>query len=119
MNLSKKLCYLNSFLLVTADDEARKGVNVLKSVDGYLSLSACFLFVVFSLPSRPFEGSLTSLSSSFRRTRPKVQFNGYVGHESSNGQASFENPMYDTNMKPTEAKAVRFDTTLNTVCTVV
>ncbi|TNN72369.1 CUB and sushi domain-containing protein 1 [Liparis tanakae] len=51
--------------------------------------------------------------------RPKVQFNGYVGHESSNGQASFENPMYDTNMKPTEAKAVRFDTTLNTVCTVV
>lgn len=55
----------------------------------------------------------------FFRTRPKVQFNGYVGHESSNGQASFENPMYDTNMKPTEAKAVRFDTTLNTVCTVV
>uniref|UniRef100_A0AAQ4S5S2 CUB and Sushi multiple domains 1 n=1 Tax=Gasterosteus aculeatus aculeatus TaxID=481459 RepID=A0AAQ4S5S2_GASAC len=53
------------------------------------------------------------------RTRPKVQFNGYVGHESTNGQASFENPMYDTNMKPTEAKAVRFDTTLNTVCTVV
>uniref|UniRef100_A0A3Q3JM08 CUB and Sushi multiple domains 1 n=1 Tax=Monopterus albus TaxID=43700 RepID=A0A3Q3JM08_MONAL len=53
------------------------------------------------------------------RARPKVQFNGYVGHESSNGQASFENPMYDTNMKPTEAKAVRFDTTLNTVCTVV
>ncbi|XP_029281787.1 LOW QUALITY PROTEIN: CUB and sushi domain-containing protein 1-like [Cottoperca gobio] len=53
------------------------------------------------------------------RTRPKVQYNGYVGHETSNGQASFENPMYDTNMKPTEAKAVRFDTTLNTVCTVV
>ncbi|XP_077451119.1 CUB and sushi domain-containing protein 1-like isoform X2 [Stigmatopora argus] len=53
------------------------------------------------------------------RTRPKVQFNGYMGHESTNGQASFENPMYDTNMKPTEAKAVRFDTTLNTVCTVV
>lgn len=59
------------------------------------------------------------LFSLFFRTRPKVQFNGYVGHESSNGQASFENPMYDTNMKPTEAKAVRFDTTLNTVCTVV
>uniref|UniRef100_A0A8B7TPY5 CUB and sushi domain-containing protein 1-like n=1 Tax=Castor canadensis TaxID=51338 RepID=A0A8B7TPY5_CASCN len=53
------------------------------------------------------------------RTRPKVQFNGYAGHENSNGQASFENPMYDTNLKPTEAKAVRFDTTLNTVCTVV
>ncbi|XP_046885306.1 CUB and sushi domain-containing protein 1-like [Hypomesus transpacificus] len=53
------------------------------------------------------------------RTRPKVQYNGYAGHESTNGQASFENPMYDTNMKPTEAKAVRFDTTLNTVCTVV
>ncbi|KAM6977905.1 CUB and sushi domain-containing protein 1-like [Aplochiton taeniatus] len=53
------------------------------------------------------------------RARPKVQYNGYVGHESTNGQASFENPMYDTNMKPTEAKAVRFDTTLNTVCTVV
>lgn len=56
---------------------------------------------------------------SFCRTRPKVQFNGYAGHENSNGQASFENPMYDTNLKPTEAKAVRFDTTLNTVCTVV
>ncbi|XP_025023614.1 CUB and sushi domain-containing protein 1-like, partial [Python bivittatus] len=53
------------------------------------------------------------------RTRPKVQYNGYAGHENSNGQASFENPMYDTNLKPTEAKAVRFDTTLNTVCTVV
>nr|XP_014341913.1 PREDICTED: CUB and sushi domain-containing protein 1-like [Latimeria chalumnae] len=53
------------------------------------------------------------------RTRPKVQYNGYVGHENTNGQASFENPMYDTNLKPTEAKAVRFDTTLNTVCTVV
>ncbi|KAG8517559.1 LOW QUALITY PROTEIN: CUB and sushi domain-containing protein 1, partial [Galemys pyrenaicus] len=52
-------------------------------------------------------------------TRPKVQYNGYAGHESSNGQASFENPMYDTHLKPTEAKAVRFDTTLNTVCTVV
>ncbi|XP_043916396.1 CUB and sushi domain-containing protein 1-like [Protopterus annectens] len=53
------------------------------------------------------------------RTRPKVQYNGYAGHENANGQASFENPMYDTNLKPTEAKAVRFDTTLNTVCTVV
>ncbi|CAB1312930.1 unnamed protein product, partial [Coregonus sp. 'balchen'] len=53
------------------------------------------------------------------RTRPKVQYNGYTGHENTNGQASFENPLYDTNMKPTEAKAVRFDTTLNTVCTVV
>ncbi|KAF7710922.1 hypothetical protein HF521_009794 [Silurus meridionalis] len=53
------------------------------------------------------------------RTRPKVQYNGYAGHENTNGQASFENPMYDTNMKPTEAKAVRFDTSLNTVCTVV
>ncbi|MGH0144612.1 UNVERIFIED_CONTAM: hypothetical protein FKN15_003784 [Acipenser sinensis] len=53
------------------------------------------------------------------RTRPKVQYNGYVGHENTNGQASFENPMYDTNLKPTETKAVRFDTTLNTVCTVV
>ncbi|KAK1341706.1 hypothetical protein QTO34_016454 [Cnephaeus nilssonii] len=53
------------------------------------------------------------------RTRPKAQYNGYAGHENSNGQASFENPMYDTNLKPTEAKAVRFDTTLNTVCTVV
>lgn len=59
------------------------------------------------------------LVSSPPRTRPKVQYNGYAGHESSNGQASFENPMYDTNLKPTEAKAVRFDTTLNTVCTVV
>ncbi|KAA0717588.1 CUB and sushi domain-containing protein 1 [Triplophysa tibetana] len=43
------------------------------------------------------------------RTRPKVQYNGYAGHENTNGQASFENPMYDTNMKPTEAKAVSED----------
>lgn len=62
---------------------------------------------------------LTMLHFSNFRTRPKVQYNGYAGHENTNGQASFENPMYDTNMKPTEAKAVRFDTTLNTVCTVV
>lgn len=62
---------------------------------------------------------LTMFSLFLFRTRPKVQYNGYAGHENSNGQASFENPMYDTNLKPTEAKAVRFDTTLNTVCTVV
>lgn len=66
------------------------------------------------LEARPAHLSLCSL-----RTRPKAQYNGYAGHESSNGQASFENPMYDTHLKPTEAKAVRFDTTLNTVCTVV
>ncbi|KAK4823971.1 hypothetical protein QYF61_008357 [Mycteria americana] len=28
------------------------------------------------------------------RTRPKVQYNGYAGHENSNGQASFENPIF-------------------------
>lgn len=64
-------------------------------------------------------GSSYFVPSFASRTRPKVQYNGYAGHENSNGQASFENPMYDTNLKPTEAKAVRFDTTLNTVCTVV
>lgn len=71
--------------------------------------------LLFSLETR----ALTVCPPLPFRTRPKVQYNGYAGHENSNGQASFENPMYDTNLKPTEAKAVRFDTTLNTVCTVV
>ncbi|KAJ8333317.1 hypothetical protein SKAU_G00422130 [Synaphobranchus kaupii] len=32
------------------------------------------------------------------RRRPKVPFNGYAGHENSNGRATFENPMYDRNI---------------------
>nr|XP_032817255.1 CUB and sushi domain-containing protein 3-like isoform X3 [Petromyzon marinus] len=54
-----------------------------------------------------------------QRTRPKARFRSCTGHESSNGQASFENTMYDTNARPGESKAVRFDPALNTVCTMV
>ncbi|XP_078449693.1 CUB and sushi domain-containing protein 3 isoform X2 [Lampetra fluviatilis] len=49
-----------------------------------------------------------------QRSVPQVRYNGYSGHETSNRQSMFENPMYDTNMKPAESKAVRFDTRLNT-----
>ncbi|KAI4582045.1 hypothetical protein MJG53_009570 [Ovis ammon polii x Ovis aries] len=52
-----------------------------------------------------------------QRTAPKTQYTGCSVHENNNGQAAFENPMYDTNAKSVEGKAVRFDPNLNTVCT--
>ncbi|VTJ85973.1 Hypothetical predicted protein, partial [Marmota monax] len=52
-------------------------------------------------------------------TAPKTQYTGCSVHENNNGQAAFENPMYDTNAKSVEGKAVRFDPNLNTVCTMV
>ncbi|GCC19449.1 hypothetical protein chiPu_0000001, partial [Chiloscyllium punctatum] len=54
-----------------------------------------------------------------QRTAPKAQYTGCSVHENNNGQAAFENPMYDTNAKSAEGKAVRFDPNLNTVCTMV
>ncbi|XP_063029445.1 CUB and sushi domain-containing protein 3 isoform X1 [Melospiza melodia melodia] len=54
-----------------------------------------------------------------QRTAPKTQYTGCSVHENNNGQAAFENPMYDTNTKSVEGKAVRFDPNLNTVCTMV
>ncbi|TSK31354.1 CUB and sushi domain-containing protein 3 [Bagarius yarrelli] len=54
-----------------------------------------------------------------QRTTPKTQFTGCSVHENNNGQAAFENPMYNTNAKSAEGKAVRFDPNLNTVCTMV
>ncbi|MBN3314648.1 CSMD3 protein, partial [Atractosteus spatula] len=54
-----------------------------------------------------------------QRTTPKTQYTGCSVHENNNGQAAFENPMYDTNAKSVEGKAVRFDPNLNTVCTMV
>ncbi|KAJ8267678.1 hypothetical protein COCON_G00128500 [Conger conger] len=54
-----------------------------------------------------------------QRTTPKTQYTGCSVHENNNGQAAFENPMYNTNAKSVEGKAVRFDPTLNTVCTMV
>uniref|UniRef100_A0A673GR16 CUB and sushi domain-containing protein 3-like n=1 Tax=Sinocyclocheilus rhinocerous TaxID=307959 RepID=A0A673GR16_9TELE len=48
-----------------------------------------------------------------------VQFHGCSVHENNNGQATFENPMYNTNSKSIEGKVVRFDPNLNTVCTMV
>ncbi|KAG9345035.1 hypothetical protein JZ751_009576 [Albula glossodonta] len=52
-------------------------------------------------------------------TTPKMQYSGCSPHENNNGQAAFENPMYNTNAKSIEGKAVRFDPNLNTVCTMV
>uniref|UniRef100_A0AAY4CUY3 CUB and Sushi multiple domains 3a n=1 Tax=Denticeps clupeoides TaxID=299321 RepID=A0AAY4CUY3_9TELE len=54
-----------------------------------------------------------------QRTTPKTQYTGCSVHENNNGQAAFENPMYNTNAKSGEGKAVRFDPNLNTVCTMV
>ncbi|MGH0171390.1 UNVERIFIED_CONTAM: hypothetical protein FKN15_002387, partial [Acipenser sinensis] len=54
-----------------------------------------------------------------QRTTPKTQYTGCSVHENNNGQAAFENPMYDTSAKSVEGKAVRFDPNLNTVCTMV
>uniref|UniRef100_A0A8B9R3A7 CUB and Sushi multiple domains 1 n=1 Tax=Astyanax mexicanus TaxID=7994 RepID=A0A8B9R3A7_ASTMX len=85
----------------------------------FFSFVFCFLLTPSSLDEGIMFFYLFIYLFIYLLTRPKVQYNGYAGHENTNGQASFENPMYDTNMKPTEAKAVRFDTTLNTVCTVV
>ncbi|KAG7279981.1 hypothetical protein CRUP_025233 [Coryphaenoides rupestris] len=48
-----------------------------------------------------------------------TQYTGCSVHENNNGQAAFENPMYNTNAKAVEGKAVRFDPNLNTVCTMV
>ncbi|CDQ86054.1 unnamed protein product [Oncorhynchus mykiss] len=54
-----------------------------------------------------------------QRTTPKTQYTGCSVHENNNGQAAFENPMYNTSAKSVEGKAVRFDPNLNTVCTMV
>ncbi|MGH0134865.1 UNVERIFIED_CONTAM: hypothetical protein FKN15_024621 [Acipenser sinensis] len=54
-----------------------------------------------------------------QRTTPKTEYTGCSVHENNNGQAAFENPMYDTSAKSVEGKAVRFDPNLNTVCTMV
>uniref|UniRef100_A0A8C2WGD8 CUB and Sushi multiple domains 3 n=1 Tax=Cyclopterus lumpus TaxID=8103 RepID=A0A8C2WGD8_CYCLU len=54
-----------------------------------------------------------------QRTTPKTQYTGCSVHENNNGQAAFENPMYNTSAKAVEGKAVRFDPNLNTVCTMV
>lgn len=54
----------------------------------------------------------------FRKT-DKAQYTGCSVHENNNGQATFENPMYNTTTKATEGKVVRFDPNLNTICTMV
>lgn len=61
----------------------------------------------------------TNLIFFVHRTTPKTQYTGCSVHENNNGQAAFENPMYNTNAKAVEGKAVRFDPNLNTVCTMV
>uniref|UniRef100_A0AAY4DQL8 CUB and Sushi multiple domains 2 n=1 Tax=Denticeps clupeoides TaxID=299321 RepID=A0AAY4DQL8_9TELE len=53
------------------------------------------------------------------RRRPKVPFNGYAGHENTNGRATFENPMYDRNIQPTDIMANETEFTVSTVCTAV
>uniref|UniRef100_A0A9L0I7U5 CUB and Sushi multiple domains 2 n=1 Tax=Equus asinus TaxID=9793 RepID=A0A9L0I7U5_EQUAS len=52
-------------------------------------------------------------------TRPKVPFNGYAGHENTNVRATFENPMYDRNIQPTDIMATEAEFTVSTVCTAV
>lgn len=56
---------------------------------------------------------------SFPRKTDKAQYTGCSVHENNNGQATFENPMYNTNTKAAEGKVVRFDPNLNTICTMV
>ncbi|XP_019343511.2 CUB and sushi domain-containing protein 2 isoform X1 [Alligator mississippiensis] len=53
------------------------------------------------------------------RRRPKVPFNGYAGHENTNVRATFENPMYDRNLQPTDIMANEAEFTVSTVCTAV
>uniref|UniRef100_A0A8C9F9J0 CUB and Sushi multiple domains 2 n=1 Tax=Pavo cristatus TaxID=9049 RepID=A0A8C9F9J0_PAVCR len=53
------------------------------------------------------------------RRRPKVPFNGYAGHENTNVRATFENPMYDRNLQPTDIMANETEFTVSTVCTAV
>uniref|UniRef100_A0A3Q2YTB4 CUB and Sushi multiple domains 3 n=1 Tax=Hippocampus comes TaxID=109280 RepID=A0A3Q2YTB4_HIPCM len=54
-----------------------------------------------------------------QRKTDKAQYTGCSVHENNNGQATFENPMYNTNTKTAEGKVVRFDPSLNTICTMV
>nr|XP_020452269.1 CUB and sushi domain-containing protein 3-like isoform X4 [Monopterus albus] len=54
-----------------------------------------------------------------QRKTDKAQYTGCSVHENNNGQATFENPMYNTNTKAAEGKVVRFDPNLNTICTMV
>ncbi|CAM4696123.1 unnamed protein product [Leuciscus chuanchicus] len=54
-----------------------------------------------------------------QRKSDKAEFSGCSVHENNNGQATFENPMYNTSSKSIEGKVVRFDPNLNTVCTMV
>ncbi|XP_072466207.1 CUB and sushi domain-containing protein 2 isoform X2 [Notamacropus eugenii] len=53
------------------------------------------------------------------RRRPKVPFNGYAGHENTSVRATFENPMYDRNLQPTDIMAPEAEFTVSTVCTAV
>ncbi|XP_016429682.1 CUB and sushi domain-containing protein 3-like [Sinocyclocheilus rhinocerous] len=54
-----------------------------------------------------------------QRKSDKAEYSSCSVHENNNGQATFENPMYNTNSKSIEGKVVRFDPNLNTVCTMV
>ncbi|NXA58316.1 CSMD2 protein, partial [Mohoua ochrocephala] len=53
------------------------------------------------------------------RRRPKVPFNGYAGHENTNVRGTFENPMYDRNLQPSDIMAGEAEFTVSTVCTAV
>ncbi|KAM9805516.1 CUB and sushi domain-containing protein 3-like isoform 3-T3 [Syngnathus typhle] len=61
-----------------------------------------------------------------QRKTDKAQYTGCSVHENNNGQATFENPMYNSGAKggaaaaaAAEGKVVRFDPSLNTICTMV
>uniref|UniRef100_A0A803VYI3 CUB and Sushi multiple domains 2 n=1 Tax=Ficedula albicollis TaxID=59894 RepID=A0A803VYI3_FICAL len=53
------------------------------------------------------------------RRRPKVPFNGYAGHENTNVRGTFENPMYDRNLQPSDIMGGEAEFTVSTVCTAV
>uniref|UniRef100_A0A669EUV2 CUB and Sushi multiple domains 2 n=1 Tax=Oreochromis niloticus TaxID=8128 RepID=A0A669EUV2_ORENI len=106
------------------------------SLDGRVSARVWFRTTPLSLdPSRDHPGyNFASNSSSVAAAilvpfiamiiagslqQPKVPFNGYVGHENTNGRATFENPMYDRNIQPTDIMANETEFTVSTVCTAV
>ncbi|XP_039909998.1 CUB and sushi domain-containing protein 2-like, partial [Hirundo rustica] len=53
------------------------------------------------------------------RRRPKVPFNGYAGHENTNVRGTFENPMYDRSLQPSDIVGGEAEFTVSTVCTAV
>ncbi|KAI1231211.1 CUB and sushi domain-containing protein 2, partial [Lamprotornis superbus] len=69
--------------------------------------------------SVPSLGAVTWVGFVLRphRRRPKVPFNGYAGHENTNVRGTFENPMYERNLQPSDIVGGEAEFTVSTVCT--